>query len=77
VASQRLFASFLVGWPVAVLFALSSRLAFGATASATDYAAWLLLASVPPTIAWVISLSRQTLTVAQLLYDAEHSNDGA
>jgi hypothetical protein len=77
VASQRVFAAFLVGWPVAVLFALSSRLTFGATASATEYAAWLLLASVPPTIAWVLSLSRQTLTVAQLLYDAEHSNDDA
>jgi hypothetical protein len=74
VSTDRLFVSFLVGWPIAVATALASRAALiNAALSATEYAGWAFLASAPFFTGVIIARGRSSQSIAQVLYDAEQA----
>lgn len=68
------FAFAFVGWPAVVIIALTGRVLTAGSAPGTpEYVGWLLLASMPPVTGWLIARGRPSRSVAQILYDTEHS----
>ena len=75
-SKDRLFLSFLVGWPIAVATALASRAALiNSGLSATEYAGWVFLASAPLFTGVIIARGRSSQSIAQVLYNAERAGD--
>ena len=68
------FISTFTGWPIVVLGALAARAAVvGAPISGTEYAGWLFLGCAPGAIALMIVRGLPPRSVAQVLYDTEHT----
>jgi hypothetical protein len=76
VSTPRLFSATLIGWPLAVASVLAGRTAFvNAPLSPVELAGWAFAGFVPVTIALLMSRSRATMTVAEVLYNTEHERD--
>lgn len=73
---KRLFAALPTTWPLAVIFALAFRAAFGsAPILASEYVAWLFLGVAPVLIARVIMRGMSSSpSMSQVLYDVEHAD---
>ncbi len=66
----------MIGWPIAVLSALAMRIALVSPGLAVpEYAGWLFLGCAPMAIALLIARRQPTRSVAQVIYDAEHTAD--
>ena len=74
VAIKPFFISSFTGWPIAVVAALVGRAAaVGAPISSMEYAAWLFLGCAPGAVALMIVRGLPSRSIAEVLYDAEHS----
>jgi len=77
VSLNRLLTVTVTGWAILVLGSVGARVALlSSPMSVTESIAWLFVAFAPAAVVLSIFRGPSSPTVAQVLYDVEHTKDG-